>query len=230
MSPPRVPTRPTPALVPETDGVPEVDAAKSTSGRITEMTAVATDAIGMAADAARAVRAWPLEDHPTPPDGQPAVDVQVAVAGGVTVKKKPRSRRPSWPATIGMVLASALSGTPIWNMVTGSAAELGELRGRQEALEQQMNSNAAADLKRDRNQAIDFRELDDKIVAIGTNVDAILVQVSVPPERRVTVPATSRETIERHAAAIARWDAAVSAAERRQVEQSIADSDSVAAP
>ena len=107
---------------------------------------------------------------------------------------------------------------------------LGELRGRQAALEQQVNSMAAADLKAGADRAVEFRELDAKIVALGLNVEAILVQTGVPPERRTPIPETSQETIARHNAAEAAWAAALRAAERRQVEQALADSDTVAPP
>lgn len=104
------------------------------------------------------------------------------------------------------------------------------MRGRQTALEQQVNSMAAADLKSAAERAVEFRELDGKIVAVGQNVEAILVQVQVPPERRKPIPETSAETLQRHKDAEERWRAAVAAAERRQVEQALADSDTVAPP
>ena len=224
---PRPPTRPTPALVHHDEDVPALDPAASQAGRLTQMEQAAKEAVELGAQAARAMRDV-IDDHPTPPDGQPIAD-EVRLKGEVRVKK-PRVRRPGWPATLGMCIVAALGGTPIWSLVTGASAELGELRGRQAALEQQVHSLAAADLKSAADRAVEFRELDAKIVAVGQNVEAILVQTGVPPERRTPIPPTSQETIARHNAAEAAWTAALRAAERRQVEQAMADSDTVAPP
>lgn len=225
---PRPPTRPTPALVPAGEEVePEPDAAISTSRGITTAAKQAIEGIERGAELARKVR--DAIDEETPSD-TPIVEA-TATTTTATVAVKPKSKRPGWAAVIGMCVASTLAGSPIWDAVTGggraSATKIGQLEGKLGALEGRLNSLDAAALRGASDRAVEFRELDAKIVALGSNVELVMAKLGVPPEVRKTIPPTSEATESRHEQAIRDWENAVREAERRQIEQAIADSGTV---
>ncbi len=225
---PRPPTRPTPALVPAGEEVePEPDAAISTSRGITIAAKQAIEGIERGAELARKVR--DAIDEETPSD-TPVVEA-TATTTTATVAVKPKSKRPGWAAVIGMCVASTLAGSPIWDAVTGggraSATKIGQLEGKLGALESRLNSLDAAALRGASERAVEFRELDAKIVALGGNVELVMAKLGVPEEQRKPIPQTSEATESRHEQAIRDWEHAIREAERRQIEQAIADSGTV---
>ncbi len=225
---PRPPTRPTPALVPAGEEVePEPDAAISTSRGITIAAKQAIEGIERGAELARKVR--DAIDEETPSD-TPVVEA-TATTTTATVAVKPKSKRPGWAAVIGMCVASTLAGSPIWDAVTGggraSATKIGQLEGKLGALEGRLNSLDAAALRGASDRAVEFRELDAKIVALSGNIRIVMVKLGVPEDQLKPIPQTSTETESRHEQAIRAWENAVREAERRQIEQAIADSGTV---
>ena len=229
---PRPPTRPTPALVPAGAGLvepelvePEPDAATSTSRGITTAAKQAIEGIERGAELARSLRDAINDETP---NDTPIVE---ATATAKVSVKKPKARRPGWAAVIGMCVTSMLAGSPIWDAVTGggqaSAAKIGQLEGKLAAVEGRLNSIDAAALRGASDRAVEFRELDQKIVALGSNVELVMAKLGVPPEVRKTIPPTSEATESRHEQAIRDWENAVREAERRQIEQAIADSGTV---
>ena len=225
---PRPPTRPTPALVPAGEEVePEPDAAISTSRGITTAAKQAIEGIERGAELARKVR--DAIDEETPSD-TPVVEA-TATTTTATVAVKPKSKRPGWAAVIGMCVASTLAGSPIWDAVTGggraSATKIGQLEGKLGALEGRLNSLDAAALRGASDRAVEFRELDAKIVALSGNIQIVMVKLGVPEDQLKPIPQTSTATESRHEQAIRDWENAVREAERRQIEQAIADSGTV---
>ncbi len=230
---PRPPTRPTPALVPagaelvEPELV-EPDAAISTSRGITIAAKQAIEGIERGAELARKVR--DAIDEETPSD-TPIVEATATTTTATVAVKKPKAKRPGWAAVIGMCVASTLAGSPIWDAVTGgghaSATKIGQLEGKLGALESRLNSLDAAALRGASERAVEFRELDAKIVALGGNVELVMAKLGVPEEQRKPIPQTSEATESRHEQAIRDWEHAIREAERRQIEQAIADSGTV---
>lgn len=206
---------------------PEPDAAISTSRGITIAAKQAIEGIERGAELARKVR--DAIDEETPSD-TPVVEA-TATTTTATVAVKPKSKRPGWAAVIGMCVASTLAGSPIWDAVTGggraSATKIGQLEGKLGALEGRLNSLDAAALRGASDRAVEFRELDAKIVALGSNVELVMAKLGVPEEQRKPIPQTSEATESRHEQAIRDWEHAIREAERRQIEQAIADSGTV---
>ena len=219
---PRDPTRPVPALVPD-EGAP---ASSTSRGALTR-------AHEISLDAARAVRDSVVESElETPADGVAAVDNE----GAKEKPRKPRRSRPSWPAVITAALLSAFAGDPVWEQFRGwfgaddatrTATELGELRGHITALEARVNSSEALELKSAADRAVEWREIDGKIVVLGENIETALASLGVAASARKPLPATSQDTLERHSEAERAWRDAKRRAEKKQVEQSIADSGTV---
>lgn len=226
---PRPPTRPTPALVPAGEDVePEPDAAISTSRGITTAAKQAIEGIERGAELARKVR--DAIDEETPSD-TPVVEATATTTTATVAVKKQKAKRPGWAAVIGMCVASTLAGSPIWDAVTGgghaSATKIGQLEGKLGALESRLNSLDAAALRGASDRAVEFRELDAKIVALSGNIQIVMVKLGVPEDQLKPIPQTSTETESRHEQAIRDWENAVREAERRQIEQAIADSGTV---
>jgi len=194
---------------------------------------IVTRTFGVALDGARAIR--DLADTETPPDGQPVSEPEAQVQrapAAASSKPRPKKSRPTWSAVVGMCVASILAGDPIWEQVRGSddqarALELGELRGHVAALEGRINSGEAADLKAAADRAVEWREIDAKIVVLGENLETALATLGVAPANRRALPVTSQETLDRHRDAELAYRNAKRSAERRQIEQSIADSGTV---
>lgn len=143
-----------------------------------------------------------------------------------------RQRKPGWSAVIAMVVVSGLAANPIWDRLTGKseleiAVEVAQLRGKIETFEGRLNSAVADDLQSAADHAVEFRELDGKLVALGKNVDLLLSKLEVPASERNKIPETSEATIKRHKQAEDALQARKDAAARRLVEQSVADSDTV---
>ena len=204
---------------------PEPDAAISTSRGITTTAKQAIEGIERGAELARKVR--DAIDEETPSD-TPVVE---ATATATVAVKKPKAKRPGWAAVIGMCVASTLAGSPIWDAVTGggraSATKIGQLEGKLGALEGRLNSLDAAALRGASDRAVEFRELDAKIVALSGNIQIVMVKLGVPEDQLKPIPQTSTATESRHEQAIRDWENAVREAERRQIEQAIADSGTV---
>lgn len=226
---PRPPTRPIPALVPAGEDVePEPDAAISTSRGITTAAKQAIEGIERGAELARKVR--DAIDEETPSD-TPVVEATATTTTATVAVKKQKAKRPGWAAVIGMCVTSMFAGSPIWDAITGggqaSATKIGQLEGKLGALEGRLNSLDAAALRGASDRAVEFRELDAKIVALGGNVELVMAKLGVPEEQRKPIPQTSEATESRHEQAIRDWENAVREAERRQIEQAIADSGTV---
>lgn len=210
------------------DVEPEPDAAISTSRGITTAAKQAIEGIERGAELARKVR--DAIDEETPSD-TPVVEATATTTTATVAVKKQKAKRPGWAAVIGMCVTSMFAGSPIWDAITGggqaSATKIGQLEGKLGALEGRLNSLDAAALRGASDRAVEFRELDAKIVALGGNVELVMAKLGVPEEQRKPIPQTSEATESRHEQAIRDWENAVREAERRQIEQAIADSGTV---